>query len=437
VLFRSQILLTPYVSATLIDTEKLQEFIAGAYRAAGMTPEEIDTGAVVITGEALKKENARPILEMFSKQVGKFICASAGPNHEALLAAYGSGSVALSRDHGWRVLNIDMGGGTTKLSIIEDGQVLSTAAINIGARLIAFDAEDRLTRIEEPARLILGDASRALVLGEKVSAETKTRLTEKMLDCLMELIEGGPRSRRTDELLITEPLAGYDGLAGVDKIVFSGGVSEYVYGRDAAAYGDLGRLLGSGVRARLEAIGHGGLIAESDSGIRATVIGAGEYTIQASGNTSYISNKECLPTYSLKVVKAESSTGISLEQAIRIALRKYDLEAFEDGLALALTLDSLRDLTYPFLREVAEGVADTAATADGNLTSLFLILDRDVAKSVGGILKEELGLRAELIALDGIAVGDLDFIDIGEPMGASEVLPVTVRSFVFPKGIKI
>jgi ethanolamine utilization protein EutA len=139
----------------------------------------------------------------------------------------------------------------------------------------------------------------------------------------------------------------------------------------------------------------------------------------------------------LKVVKAESMPGLTLKQSIQQALKKYDLESFEDGLALALTLDHDTDLTYPYLREVAESIATTAATADGNLPSLFVILDRDVAKTVGGILKEELELRPELIALDGIAVGDLDFIDIGPPMGASEVLPVTVRSFVFPKGIKI
>src|SRR5687768_6862021 len=95
-LHRSAILLTPYRSPTEIDSDRLKGFFDRTYAAAGMTPADVDAGVVVITGEALKKENARPILEMFSREAGKFICASAGPNHEALLAAHGSGAVAHS-----------------------------------------------------------------------------------------------------------------------------------------------------------------------------------------------------------------------------------------------------------------------------------------------------------------------------------------------------
>src|SRR5438034_536342 len=118
ILYQSPILLTPYTSGTSIDSKALQDFVDASYREAGVEPEDVDSGAVVITGEALNKENAQPIVEMFSRQAGKFICASAGPNHEALLAAYGSGAVALSEEHGWRLLSVDMGGGTTKLALI-------------------------------------------------------------------------------------------------------------------------------------------------------------------------------------------------------------------------------------------------------------------------------------------------------------------------------
>src|SRR5919106_6777391 len=110
VIYRSAIMLTPYLSGTLIDAAKIEQFIHQAYQETGLTPEGIDTGAVVITGEALKKENAQPITELFAKESGKFICASAGPNHEALLAAYGCGAVALSQSEQATVLNIDMGG---------------------------------------------------------------------------------------------------------------------------------------------------------------------------------------------------------------------------------------------------------------------------------------------------------------------------------------
>ena len=139
VLFRSAIILTPYRSGTLIDVEKVKRFIEHAYRAARLQPEDIDTGAVIITGEALKKENAQPIVEYFAKYAGKFICAAAGHNHEALLAAYGSGAVDVAKTENKTVLNVDIGGGTTKFSLIDRGDMTQTAAINIGARLISFD----------------------------------------------------------------------------------------------------------------------------------------------------------------------------------------------------------------------------------------------------------------------------------------------------------
>lgn len=168
ILFRSRILLTPYLSGTLIDTERVKTFIEDSYREAGFTSDDIDTGAVVITGEALKKKNAKPIIEFFAKESGKFICASAGPNHEALLAAYGCGAVELSKSHGATVLNVDMGGGTTKFSLIRDGVVTQTAAINVGARLVAFDPTGVVVRVEEPAKVILQELGYPVELGKKI-----------------------------------------------------------------------------------------------------------------------------------------------------------------------------------------------------------------------------------------------------------------------------
>ena len=191
VLYRSPIMLTPYLSGTLIDTQKVQEFVQGAYREAGFTSGEVDTGAVVITGEALKKENARPISELFAKESGRFICASAGPSHEALLAAYGSGAVAISRGEDATVLNVDMGGGTTKLSLIRGGDVVATAAIAVGARLIAFDDMDMVTRLEEPAKLLLDELGSDLTIGQRIDQAAKDAFAALMAKCLSQVVDGG------------------------------------------------------------------------------------------------------------------------------------------------------------------------------------------------------------------------------------------------------
>ena len=429
VLYRSPIMLTPYVSATKIDTDKVNEFIQRAYREAGLTPEDVDTGAVIITGEALKKENAQPIVEAFAKYSGKFICAAAGHNHEALLAAYGCGAVDLSKSECKTVLNVDMGGGTTKFSLVEDGMVTQTASINIGARLIAFDDDDIITRIEDAGRTMMKELGHTVKLGQKITDKQKEEFGAYMAGILFEIIERGPTSPMAKSLMVTPPFVNYQGFQQVDHLVFSGGVSEHVYDRDRTAYGDIGPVLGKNVRAYLEKLPKG-VLREPVEGIRATVIGAGEYTIQASGNTSYVSNVHALPVHGLKVIQAAVRKEESVSDALKQALAKFDLQRFTSGLALSLTVNGQPD--YQSVRRIAEGIAELLKNADDPNCPLYLTLDLDVAKSLGGILKDELRVSRDIIAVDGIEVGDLDYIDIGECLGITEVIPVTVKSLMFP-----
>jgi ethanolamine utilization protein EutA len=431
VLYRSPIMLTPYTSGTLIDMQKVQDFIHESYRAAGYTHDDIDTGAVVITGEALNKENSRPILEYFAKDSGKFICASAGPNHEALLAAYGCGAVDLSKATNSTVLNIDMGGGTTKLSVIRDGTVTQTAAISVGARLIAFDEDNVVTRVELPARFITRELGHQIEVGKLITEKEKDAFASYMADYLFHVIQAQPLTDLETHLLVTDLLPNYNGLDSIQHIVFSGGVSEHIYNHDIPSYGDVGPYLGEHIRKRVAGLERTDLVKEPTEGIRATVIGAGEYTIQASGNTSYLSSDKPLPVYGLQVIKALIDEDADVQNAIRTALAKFDLQKFKSGLALALGLKGIPN--YQFIRRVAEGIAAVVNDSDDPNANVFLILDIDVAKSIGGILKEELELKPEIIAVDSIDVGDLDFIDVGAAMGVTEVIPVTIRSFMFPE----
>jgi ethanolamine utilization protein EutA len=429
VLYRSPIMLTPYVSATKIDTDKVNEFIHEAYKEAGLTPEDVDTGAVIITGEALKKENAQPIVKFFAKYSGKFICAAAGHNHEALLAAYGCGAVDLSKSEHKTVLNVDMGGGTTKFSLVEDGVVTQTASINVGARLIAFDDDDTMTRIENAGRVMMNEVGHKVALGQKISAKMKEDFGAYMAKILFEMMEEGPRSPMAKRLMVTPPFVNYRGLKQVQHIVFSGGVSEHVYDRDPKSYGDIGPVLGKNMREQLKNLPKG-IVREPVEGIRATVIGAGEYTIQASGNTSYVSDVHALPVHGLKVIQAAVRNDLPVNLALKQALAKFDLSRFTSGLALSLTLDGQPD--YQSVRRIAEGIAEILKDADDPDCPLYLTLDLDVAKSLGGILKDELKVSRDIIAVDGIEVGDLDYIDIGECLGITEVIPVTVKSLMFP-----
>lgn len=434
VLYRSPIMLTPYLSATKIDTDKVNAFIHGAYEEAGLTPEEIDTGAVIITGEALKKENAQPIVEFFAKYSGKFICAAAGHNHEALLAAYGCGAVDLSKSEQKTILNVDMGGGTTKFALIEGGMVTQTASINVGARLIAFDDDDTITRIEDAGRIMMQELGHNVELGQKISAKQKEDFGAYMAKILFEVIEQGPTSPMAKRLMVTPPFVNYRGLKQIQHIVVSGGVSEHVYDRDRTAYGDIGPEVGENVRLQLQKLPKD-ILREPIEGIRATVIGAGEYTIQASGNTSYISNTNALPVHGLKVIQAAIRSGESVSDALKQSLRKFDLKQFTSGLALSLSVDGVPD--YQSVRRIAEGVVEILKDAEDLECPLYLTLDLDIAKSLGGILKDELKVHRDIIAVDGIEVGDLDYVDIGECLGITEVIPVTVKSLMFPTSHEI
>ena len=215
----------------------------------------------------------------------------------------------------------------------------------------------------------------------------------------------------------------------MQHIVFSGGVSEHVYDRDPKAYGDIGPVLGKNMREYLKKLPKD-VLREPIEGIRATVIGAGEYTIQASGNTSYVSNEKALPIHGLKVIQAPIRDGESVSEALKQSLRKFDLPRFTSGLALSLTVSGVPD--YQSVRRIAEGVAQILKDADDPKCPLYLTLDLDIAKSLGGILKDECQVARDIIAIDGIEVGDLDYIDIGECLGITEVIPVTVKSLMFP-----
>ncbi len=430
VIFSSPIMLTPYRAdnPNLLDADRIGEFVRGAYAKAGLTPEDIDSGAIVITGEALKKENAAPILALFSKEFGKFICASAGPNHEALLAAHGCGAVALSADENKTVLNVDIGGGTTKMSLIENGTITATASVEVGARLIAFDADRRMTRIEQPARLMMGRLGHSIELGQVFPREWELEFAGTMVKVLTEVMEGNlsPLAR---ELMLTDPLPPLPGLKRLDSVIFSGGVSEYIYGREGQPYGDIGASLGQAIRGAMQHYQRKDLVAPAVQGIRATVIGAGEYTIQTSGNTSYFSCPEALPQFALKVVRG-STAGGTLAQSLRGSLHRLDNDRVGPGMVLAVEIDG--EQNYSTLRQAADQLAEVLADAEPGLP-VYLVLDQDVARSLGTILREEIRMERDLIVLDGIEVGELDYLDIGRPIGTSGIVPVTVKSLIFPQ----
>jgi ethanolamine utilization protein EutA len=232
-LHQSPVTLTPYLNEERIDDARIGSIIDSAYEAAGIHPDEVDTGAVILTGEALRRENAQAIAEVLADVGGEFVCATAGHHMEAMLAAYGSGAAKASHTRGVPLLNIDIGGGTTKLALVERGNVVRTAALHVGGRLAVIDEAGRLTRLD-PA----GKAPRVACrcewnLGDSVGEGDLARVTSWMADAIVAALHGsanieGPAPSEVEGLWLTDSLGAIGHVKGV---MVSGGVAEYVYER--------------------------------------------------------------------------------------------------------------------------------------------------------------------------------------------------------------
>ena len=431
VLHESQVLLTPYTPEMLIDAQALGEFITAQYALAGITPELIDTGALILTGVAVRRANARAIADLFAAQAGKFVSVSAGDALETTLAAMGSGAAARSVRETARVMNVDIGGGTSKIALCVDGAVADMTALDIGARIVAFDAQGRVQRIEEAAHRFAAELGLRLELEQVLSAADQQRLAERMADRLFEAMRAPQLEPATASLLRLEPLRNTD---APEVLTFSGGVSDYIYNPQTPAYGDLGPALARAILARVQTWGP--RLATPDQGMRATVVGASQYTVQVSGSTIYVEPATLLPLRNVPVIaplwdlSAEELDSAVLSAAIQQALRRLDLH--EGTQAVALCYRWAGSATYARLDAFCQGVAAGMSAITARDHPLILVGEADCGGLIGIHCHEEARLPCPVISIDGITLSELDFIDIGALLETSGAVPVVIKSLVFP-----
>ena len=283
-MWQSPIMLTPYLPDYTIDTDELAEFFGGCYHLAQVDPDDVDSGAVILTGEAIKRHNARAIADLFSEVSGKFVCASAGHHMECQMAAHGSGAVAhVARHTATTVLNVDIGGGTTKLALIEKGEILATIAIAVGGRLIVEDKGQGMTRIEEPAQ----EVARSLGIDARARASRCRRRTASASSSawsrqIMRMIDRRPPDELSQRLLVTDPWPAELANKTLDAITFSGGVAEYLYKRENAEFRRSRLRPAEGLRHMLARRKDLPPVWDPGQGIRATVIGAAQFSVQVS-----------------------------------------------------------------------------------------------------------------------------------------------------------
>jgi ethanolamine utilization protein EutA len=331
-----------------------------------------------------------------------------------------------------------MGGGTTKLAIIESGRVLATAALHIGGRLQVTDEAGRITRLDPAGRCHARAAGFDWRLGDIAHPAELDQVAAGMADALVDALRTRPLPEAVRKLYLTDPLPDLEAIEGV---MFSGGVAEYVNYREALDFGDMGRRLGHAVRARLEGGALPWPLLPAGECIRATALGASEYTVQLSGNTSYISSPRLLlPRRNLQVLQPDVDLSgpirpKAVAAAIRAHLTAFDLDGGDTDLALAFSWAGMPD--YERISAFAEGIRQGVASRIDKGLPLYIMLEGDIAMTLGGILHQDWQIGCETCVIDGITLRDFDYIDLGRIRVPSLTVPVTIKSLVFnedPRG---
>ncbi len=428
--YESDILLTPYTEEETIDAEKLGAFIKKQYEFAKVQPDEIDTGALILTGVAVRRKNARAIADLFASEAGKLVAVSAGDSLETVMAAYGSGAVQRSIRDGATVMNIDVGGGTSKIAICRDGKVVDLTAIDIGARLVVTDSAGRIVRLEEAGRQFGAELGWTLSVGAKFTPEQGKALAARMAERLFDAAAGKSPKTGATSLLRLDPIQPG---AKIDEVTISGGVSEFVYGKEKGTFGDLGPQLAEEIRKRIETWGP--RLEKPNERIRATVIGASQYTTQVSGSTIHVWPMDILPLRNVPVIAPDIEFGDDIDSAavagaVRRVLKRLDLADGERPVAVFVPWRG--SATFARLDAFCRGVADGLSEILAHGHPIVLVGDGDVGGLVGIHLREEMKLDYPVVSIDGLELKEFDYIDIGAMLDASGAVPVVIKSLIFP-----
>ncbi|AAV76420.1 ethanolamine ammonia-lyase reactivating factor EutA [Salmonella enterica subsp. enterica serovar Paratyphi A] len=239
--WQSPVFFTPVDKQGGLKEAELKALILAQYQAAGIAPESVDSGAIIITGESAKTRNARPAVMTLSQSLGDFVVASAGPHLESVIAGHGAGAQSLSEQRMCRVLNIDIGGGTSNYALFDAGKVSGTACLNVGGRLLETDAQGRVVYAHQPGQMIIDEVFGSGTDARALAAAQLGQVARRMADLIVEVITGA-LSPLAQSLMQT-------GLLPADitpeVITLSGGVGECYRHQpaDPFCFSDIGPLL--------------------------------------------------------------------------------------------------------------------------------------------------------------------------------------------------
>ena len=413
ILYKSPVHFTPLLDEQRVDGQAIRQIVAAEYEKAGITRSSVDTGAIIITGETSRKENARTVLEALSDFAGEFVVATAGPDLESVLAARGAGAVGYSAKTGTTVLHMDIGGGTSNLALIEDGKITRTGCLNVGGRLVKFDENENVTYVS-PVLSGLTD----LKIGFPATAQQIEQLAQTLAQAL-EMAAGLRSPTELLDTLWTKEIADHSTHWHCNNsgmvISFSGGVADCIEtSHPLPAFGDMGPALGKAIRN--SRLCQSPYILGQET-IRATVIGAGCHSAQLSGSTVFHQNVS-FPLKNLPVVtvSAAEQERPDLPDLIRSRFAAQDTTA-------VLAMPGFSAAGYGQIAALAEVIAGSLPPGP-----VYLALEQDMAKALGQRIALRLPPEQALLCLDRLRLEEGSFLDVAAPIGPA--LPVVIKTLI-------
>ena len=428
VIYRSDIIFTPLLNQSEIDAEPIKAFVAEQYRQAGIHKQDIQMGAVIITGETARKSNANNVQRALSGYAGDFVVATAGPDLESIIAGKGAGAQTYSETKRKPVVNLDIGGGTTNLAVFKDGEVIDTACFDIGGRLIKLDQQQKITYIAPKIQEIINKKGLTLHLGDQATEQNLLPIISELVAVLENSIGLGTQSPFYQLLVTNHPLRKGEELP---IVTFSGGVADCLNttSTNLFKYGDIGLLLGKYLRKSL--IFSEKEVLESAETIRATVVGAGSHTAEISGSTIAY-REQILPVKNIPILKLaqedETLTVTELGQRIQ---EKLNWHRIEETPQIALAIRGMSNPTFADIQRYGQGIVEGLASLVAEQIPIIVMVDEDMAKALGHALSAHLPKDYPFICLDSVKVENGDYVDIGLPVAEGAVLPVIVKTLVF------
>ena len=434
IIYRSGLYFTPLKDRTLLDGDAIRSIIEQEYAAAGIRPEDVDTGAVIITGESSLKENAKIVVDSLSMFAGDFVVATAGPDLESILAGRGSGAEAFSKKYGCIAANLDIGGGTTNIAVFDCGNLVGQTCIDVGGRIMKYDDGGRITYVSKRLNDLGGVRNIHFSEGDTVSDSALGAIGELLADAVLDAIH----QKHTDltsiattssskPVVLKEP---------IQFISFSGGVADCFYSNehDMRRFNDLGPCIAAALRRKCE--NESFRVVTPAETIRATVVGAGTYMTEVSGSTiSYSGDIFPIKNLPVFVPSAQAEDALYENNASMLTgeLKWYMRQSGAEHIGICV--HGKERLSYVDVLNMAEALLDADSEVFSPDETFIIICENDMAKALGQVMGRIASLKPvkpnSIVCLDKIRIRSGDYIDIGRPVMDGVALPVVVKTLIF------